>query len=127
MPEDDWRLTWEAEWMHGAQLQRVRFSAPTEDWDHEHCTLCWAKFMDETSEDTLSEGYVHGYDREASIAALEDRRSPALETSSGLIVVKSPTTEDWICPVCFDDFAERFGWTATSAPEPGQTHAGNSR
>jgi hypothetical protein len=45
-PEDDWRLTREEAWMHGAELRFREYEAPSDDWDHEHCSLCWAKFAE---------------------------------------------------------------------------------
>ncbi len=66
-------------------------------WDHDHCEFCWAKFMEpgsseearryvEEDPDVFTEGY----------AATE-------EHPNGL-------RYHWVCPRCFDDFADRFGW-----------------
>jgi hypothetical protein len=116
---EDWRLTFEAEWMYGAVLERRRFTPPTPDWDHEHCTLCQAKFMAEALQDTIQEGFVHGYDRSQPMPPLDDRRVPAppdaQQTGFGT-GISAPTMEEWICPTCFADFAARFGWTATELP-----------
>src|SRR5437870_13735859 len=71
---DDWRLDREEEWMYGAVLERRAYSAPTEDWTHDHCLLCWAKLTEDQSDDNLHEGYVYGYDRTKPMPPLEERR-----------------------------------------------------
>ena len=116
--DDDWRLTWEDDWMYGAELQRRRFTPPTPDWDHEHCVLCQTKFMEEPHPDTIPEGYVHGYDRSQPLESLDERRAPAPpEAPRGFdVAISAPTTEQWVCPTCFSDFRERFGWTAVDPP-----------
>jgi hypothetical protein len=43
---DDWRLRGQEEYLQGATLMRKRYKAWSEDWEHDHCELCWAKFMD---------------------------------------------------------------------------------
>ncbi|MGZ8688173.1 MAG: hypothetical protein ACXWZP_07070 [Gaiellaceae bacterium] len=94
--------------MHGAELERRPFTAPTADWDHEHCILCQATFLEPPYEG-LHEGLVHGYDRSREMAPVEERTT-ALE--SGGRMVESPIEEHWICETCFADFAERFSWSA---------------
>jgi hypothetical protein len=111
--DDDWRLTWEEDWMYGAQLERRSFSVPTPDWDHEHCVLCQTKFMEEPDDEAIVNGYVYGYDRAKPMRTLAERARaappeapPGFETS-----VRAPTIEQWICPTCFEDFESRFQWT----------------
>jgi hypothetical protein len=112
--DDDWRLTWEADWMHGAKLERRRFTAPTADWDHEHCVLCQSKFSDRPDDDAIREGYVRGYDRTRPLRPLEERTTSAPpDAPAGFdVAVEAPTTECWICPTCFVHFRERFNWSA---------------
>jgi hypothetical protein len=115
--EDDWRLTWEEDWMYGARLERRTFSAPTPDWDHEHCVLCQEKFM-EPPHDALRQGLVWKYDRSVPVAPLEQRIAELPEAPKGFITsVEAPTEEQWICETCFADFAGRFGWTASDAAD----------
>ena len=94
---DDWRLTNQERYLAGVSLVRKPYRAKSEQWEHEHCSFCWAKFMDPTfspeheslmreDSDILSEGYTTTADH--------------------------PDGEDywWICEPCFLDFRERFDW-----------------
>ena len=52
------------------------WTPPNETWDHDHCDGCWAKFMKDGADATLSHGWV---------------------------LVAGPNlkpTEDWICDHC---------------------------
>lgn len=53
---DDWRLTGQEGSLRGETLYRRRWTAPSPQWDHEHCAFCWAKFSG--CNGTLREGYV---------------------------------------------------------------------
>ena len=86
--------------MHGAELHFREYRAPTEDWDHAHCSLCWTKLTD------LSEGYVLEDDMPRPVRPVDERTTYDEE----LRVVASPTKEEWICQTCFDDFRDYFGW-----------------
>jgi hypothetical protein len=109
--EEDWRLAWEEDWMNGATLQRRAFTAPTPDWDHEHCVLCQDKFM-EPPNDALHAGLVWNYDRSQDAASLEARLIESPDAPSGFQSgVEAPTEEQWICDECFGDFKTRFGWS----------------
>jgi len=79
---DDWRPTGQERYLKGARLERLRFSRAETGRDHDHCEFCWAKFgRGGRDEETLDVGYCTG-----------DRTR-------------------WICPRCFEDFQDRFGWT----------------
>lgn len=54
---DDWRVD-NAKWTRGAVLRFQKYARPREDWDHDHCEGCWAKFMESGSPKVLTEGYV---------------------------------------------------------------------
>ena len=69
------------------------------EWDHDHCDFCYATFMDtsgfderwrEHHSDVLTAGYTP---------------APPNDTFGSV----------WVCPTCFDDFRERFGWTVVKA------------
>jgi hypothetical protein len=107
--EPDWRPeTREEPWMYGARFRWVSYRAPSDDWDHDHCALCWAKFMDGDGEDVLREGYLaQPFGPTAEIAPEEERTS----YKDGLRIVAAPTNDQWVCPGCFEDFKKRFGWT----------------
>jgi hypothetical protein len=62
-------------------VQFAVYVRPREDWDHDHCAFCWAKFLVAGAGEGLHEGYV---------------------TEDGY---------HWICGRCFEDFREEFGWT----------------
>ena len=111
--EEDYRLEDEEDWMYGAKLERWPFTAPTPDWDHEHCVLCWAKFMEPPHTDVEHGGLVWGYDRSPEPTPLEER---SVRHGEGMIV-GAPGDEKWICEECFGDFEQRFGWSAVTPDE----------
>ena len=55
--KDDWRLQGQEEYLKGATMQFKKYEQFSEEWDHDHCEFCWAKFSD-TIQDALKEGYV---------------------------------------------------------------------
>ena len=74
----DWRVA-HKDLLRGVVLREALFKGPS---DHEHCTLCWRKFMDADIPGVEWAGYV--YDE---------------------------LPEDWwVCRACFEEFRERFGW-----------------
>ena len=83
----DWRLTGQEKYIEGIQLRFVEFRKRVgrEDWDHEHCEFCWQKIVERADmvkydAEVICEAYCNEF---------ENR---------------------WICPTCFRDFHERFGW-----------------
>ncbi len=81
--QDDWRLTGQEKYLKGVILihQKYRQNPDNPEWDHDHCSFCWATFMVGGESGSLEEGY---------------------------------STEDeyyWVCPQCFEDFKEAFGWS----------------
>ncbi len=76
--KDDWRLSGQERYLQGATLYWKPYTRYREDWDHDHCEFCWAKFMVEDYSDVLHEGY----------ATEDDYR--------------------WICESCFEDFKDMF-------------------
>jgi hypothetical protein len=99
--EEDWRLFHEDGSMYGAVLQLRRWEPPTPDWDHEHCEFCASKFPED-----FAEGYVLEDEDEGPGLSLEERTS----VGEGYRYVAAPKNDIWICPTCFVDFRERFGW-----------------
>ena len=69
---------------------------PSRPWDHDHCAFCWAKFM---AADYAPEQREW---REAHPEILTAGYTPVKEEAGRRI---------WICPTCFEDFREQFGWT----------------
>jgi len=76
---EDWRID-SAKWTRGAVLHFRKYTRYREDWDHDHCEGCWAKFMESGSPEILTEGYV------------------------------TDDNYRWICPKCFQDLKEEMGW-----------------
>ena len=77
---NDWRLTTQEKYLKGVQLEWKDYARPSETWDHDHCSFCWAKFMDASQPEMLKAGYA------------------------------TPDEYYWVCPTCFEDFKDLFGW-----------------
>lgn len=127
--EEDWRLRGQSSYLHGATLLKKRYHAWSEDWEHDHCEVCWAKFMDpefspehrqfiHDNPDVLTEGY-----------AVQDRApDPSGDVVMGRIFAddqqaiqpkvprESRADYWWVCPGCVKDFAERFEWVVIDDP-----------
>lgn len=82
----DWRLE-NVDRLKGLALRRQKYTRWSDDWDHDHCAGCWAKFMESGGPDTLQEGY----------ATCEDYRFGA--------------RYEWICPKCFSDLKTEMEWS----------------
>lgn len=54
--KDDWRLTFQEEYLKGVELFWSTYSLYSETWDHDHCDFCWEKFS--LQKDDLHEGYT---------------------------------------------------------------------
>jgi hypothetical protein len=78
----DWRLTNQEKYLYGKILLYKRYTRYKKNpkWDHDHCSFCWATFMEESNPNVLHEGYC-----------TEDEYH-------------------WICKKCFLDFKEQFNW-----------------
>lgn len=80
--EDDWRLSAQHDYLKQAVLVRKNWVQTQDHWDHDHCSFCWQKISENARHaDSISDGYT--------------------------------TADDyhWICPTCFEDFKELFGFT----------------
>lgn len=66
--------------LQGVTLTLKQFEVKKENWDHEHCSLCWQKIMDSDSPEVERFGYTDEEEFE------------------------------WICPDCFETFREKFSW-----------------
>lgn len=69
-------------------IYHIPFRPLSEQWDHGHCIFCWAKFY--LHEECLQEGYC---------TQPQNSRDAV-----------------WICPECYADFKEMFGWTLQKEP-----------
>jgi hypothetical protein len=93
---DDWRLTQGAdEFLRSATLRWQAFEKPRPDWDHEHCSFCWAKFVEPDDYDWyLQQGKTDGVYTEGYATTAEHEKGEAYY---------------WVCKPCFDHFAEYVG------------------
>jgi hypothetical protein len=82
----DWRVE-NAKWLRGLGLRRKKYRKRSEQWDHDHCAGCWAKFAEFEGSDIQHEGY----------ATCEDYKFGA--------------DYDWVCMKCFSDLKDEMGWT----------------
>ena len=99
MPEadDDWRLRGQEKHLSRAALQWQDWwtDRPPDSggpWDHDHCDFCWQKF---------------------AAQAFDGDDPPTL-----LAGFCTPDGRHWICPDCFSDFHQRFGWTLAGSEHP---------
>lgn len=84
---DDWRRKGQEHVLPpGTELIRRAYGASRPDCDHDHCTMCSAKFGDAPIPDALTEGYT---------TTADYPRGEGYE---------------WVCPGCFEDFADEFIW-----------------
>ena len=79
---DDWRLTNQETYLKGVTLYKRRYARYSDEWDHDHCAFCRAKFAEK---DVLPEALHEGY-----------------TTRDGY---------HWICESCYRDFNSMFHWT----------------
>jgi hypothetical protein len=87
---DDWRLQGQERYLADRELEWSQWTAKREEWDHDHCEFCWAKF-----------GPVG---------------AGAVDLSAGYVTAADG--RHWICPTCFDDFRSSFRWTLASGCRP---------
>jgi len=85
-PEQDWRMD-KCKRLRAVALRRKKYSAPSKQWDHDHCAACWAKFADLDDPEILHEGYATTAD------------------------YKLGADYDWICPTCFAELRDVMNWT----------------
>lgn len=86
--EDDWRLSGQEGYLAGAALRWKSWSPRSQEWDHDHCVFCQAKFAQLGVPDELHAGFTTTDDYH------------------------------WICETCFGDFKERFQWTLATGDPP---------
>jgi hypothetical protein len=84
-----WRIE-NANHLRGVRLKLRRYNRRSENWDHDHCSACWAKFAEFNGPEIQHEGYAtwHDYGLGAGY--------------------------EWVCRKCFDDLKDDLGWTASS-------------
>ncbi len=90
----------------GRTFHFAKYKAPSDDWNHDHCNGCWAKFAEYGGPDILHEGYVHAEPYEVG-------PEPEFITEckeQGMRCIPAPAVHglelQWVCPRCFEDFRE---------------------
>jgi hypothetical protein len=76
----------EADLVPGTEFVRRAYEPWSPQWDHDHCSMCGAKLSATHDRGSIDEGYA---------------TTATYARGAGY---------EWVCPPCFDDFAEEFGW-----------------
>ena len=84
-PDKQWRIE-TGRHLIGAALRKRRWVGRGEEWDHEHCDCCWAKFAEWEGPDIQHEGYVTVSDAD------------------------SKTAGHWVCEQCLQDLQVEMDW-----------------
>jgi hypothetical protein len=71
----------------GGGFTSEEIQCPSKEWDHDHCSACWATFADIEGPEILHEGYATTAD------------------------YKLGADYDWICPTCFAELRDVMNWT----------------
>ena len=84
-PDKQWRID-NAEHLRGVRLKLQTYAQWRDDWDHDHCAGCWAKFAEFEGPDILHQGYAttSDYPKGARYA--------------------------WVCKQCVTDLRKDMGW-----------------
>ncbi len=104
--DDDPRLFGQEDTLADALLRLQDYRAFSEAWKHDHCSFCFAKFMDAT----------YSEEHRRFIAENPEVLTRGYATTAAH---KSGGNTEWICPTCFADFRERFGWRVVEGPVDG--------
>jgi hypothetical protein len=74
--------------LKGVRFERKAYRAYSPEWDHDHCAACWVRLAEPElgCTDAVHEGY----------ATCDD-------------FIRGAEYE-WVCPACFEAFAERMAW-----------------
>lgn len=91
--EEDWRIEAGGDEVRGRAFAFRSYTPPRPDWDHDHCELCGAKFMQGGAHGSLAEGFATPCDG-------------------------SPGSFSWACESCWNDLNATLGlgllWESTS-------------
>jgi hypothetical protein len=96
----------------GKSFQLADYSAPSTDWDHDHCEGCAAKFAEFDGPEILHSGYFTIYE-----IGSPNREMPEFITQlheQGRKVLAKPDVNRWVCKECFEEFRETLDWKLKS-------------
>jgi hypothetical protein len=82
---NQWKID-NARRLSGCMLHLQPYKRWSNDWYHDHCAACWAKFADFEGPEVLHEGYATGPDHPKG------------------------TGYAWVCPLCFEELADMLKW-----------------
>ena len=106
---DDWRYA-NIQHLRGAVFKVATYEPPSDEWDHDHCSGCWAKFASFDGPDILHSGHVIRIPH-------FDSPEPEFITKrkeEGMRCIPQPQVQGfhlhWVCPTCFKDFRELLGF-----------------
>jgi hypothetical protein len=71
-------------------MRRIRWRPSRPGWDHDHCEFCSGEISDRPIDD---------------------------HTQFNAAWVTADDEDHWVCPQCFDDFRDRFGWSISPVIE----------
>jgi hypothetical protein len=96
----------------GASFQLADYSAPSADWDHDHCEGCTAKFAEFDGPEILHSGYFTICE-----SGIEDSETPEFieeMQEQGCEVMAKPDAKSWVCKECFEEFRTLLNWELDS-------------
>ena len=59
MEKNDWRLTNQINYLSNKKLIKSKFAPYNENWEHEHCSFCYEKIDENTSQAYCTEDRYH--------------------------------------------------------------------
>ena len=97
--------------MEGLTFRLVHYEAPSAEWDHDHCSACWATLAEFDGPEIEHEGYY------ANVPVTEWIDPPTPPVHDGVnrgIFVREPSSggfaRHWVCSRCFNEFREELGF-----------------
>jgi hypothetical protein len=105
---NDWRLQAQDRWCRGLVFKWAQWAprpathhkldGTTEPavWDHDHCEFCWREFSRDHDCGDGSRPLTEGWTARGPGGRPDEERGDNYH---------------WVCPTCFEDFKDHFGWT----------------
>ena len=92
-----------------------RYKELSPQWNHDHCSGCWACFAErpeEWQDQVYTEGWVTLWP--VAVTAEEEAEAVSAFLTAGKTLVPSPKLNgfqlDWLCPKCFEVAREQLGF-----------------
>jgi hypothetical protein len=100
------------EHLRASSFQLADYTAPSTEWDHDHCESCRATFAEFDAPKILHSGYFTIFQ-----VGNEPPEEPKLIQESrelGRNVMKKPDSKEWVCQECFEEFRKTLDWKLES-------------